>query len=496
MRQSTLIHHLSDNLASLPFLLPEGLLAITLMVILVLGGIFPQAHQHNRLRLVALIGLALVGSSKYWLGAQSSGQMLFLYNQLLVITPLSTFFSLFLLGITAILLLVLPPPTQPAATPTHVALLLGGLLGSFLLMMASHWLSIYLGLTLLSLSTAILIGSQPTPLSAASSLKYFLYSTATIAAMLWGMSYFYGFTGTLHLYDPASLLRLQALSRPMISTIILLCLSNIFFVLAAVPYHFWLPDVYQGTRPFIVAYVATVPKLAALVTLWQLFRQYLPQLASLPPTYGQQALAALALVTLIVGHTGALLQNNLQRLLAYGAIAQVGMLLAGIATLPSSAVGLLYYSILDGVASLAAWLGLERLQQLTGSLRLQNCAGVGRQFPWLGISMTVVMMALVGLPPTVGFTGKLLLLTGLWSHAQATGNPLYASLVVASLAGTVFSLYYYLKLPYVLFAKASAKHFIESPTGRTTSVIMGLLAVLLLVAFWAGSSLLPTSIVG
>ena len=497
MPQPSLLSSVSDNLAGWPWLLPEGLLVATLVVVLLLAAWLPQ-HQRYWLRPVVLTGLALAGSSKYWLGTQLMGQSAVLFGQLLVFDPLALFFSWLFLIITVPVILwpsdLAQPATDTAAGPAHMVLVLGVLSGSCLLVMAAHWLMVYLGLTLLGLASALLLGSQSAPLHAASGLKYMLYGMVTTAFMLWGLSYLYGFTGTLAWDDPSLALRLLTLPGPLAGMILLLCLGSLLFVLGVVPYHFWLPGVYQGARPVTVAYLATAPKLAALAVLWRLSQQYWPQLGPAFQTQAQQALAVLALLTLFVGHAAALLQNSLPRLLAYGTIAQGGLLMAGVVALPGSEAGLLYYSALYAVMNLAAWLGIEVLQYLTGSVSLRDCAGLGRQFPVLGVSLTIVMLALVGLPPTAGFTGKFLLLTGVWEAAQHTGSLLYQALWGTSLLGTVFSLYYYLKLPYVLFATAPIQVPAQSRTVRRAAfMLIGLLALLLLVAFGAGSRLLPGS---
>jgi NADH-quinone oxidoreductase subunit N len=168
-------------------------------------------------------------------------------------------------------------------------LILGILLGSCLLIMAFHWLTIYLGLALISLASAPLIGSQTTPSSAEASLKYLLYSMATTAVMLWGMSYLYGFTGTLALNPPGLELALRGVPGYAVLGVLLLCSSGILFVLAAAPYHLWVPDVYQGAPAAAVAYLSTVPRLATVAVLLRFFHQFLPQLGAELQVYAQHS---------------------------------------------------------------------------------------------------------------------------------------------------------------------------------------------------------------
>jgi NADH-quinone oxidoreductase subunit N len=481
-----------DNLASWPMLLPEVLVTTTLVVILVLELFFSR-YQCYWLFPVAFIGIALAWCSKYWLGSQLElHRTLPLFNQLLVLDPLGIFFCLLLFGITLFFLLLsaIPQAHLPLKT-AYVVLILGILLGSCLLTMAFHWLAIYLSLTLISLASASLIGIQTTPSSAEASLKYLLYSMATTAVMLWGMAYWYGFTGTLVLNHPGLELVLRDVPGYMVLIMLLLSLSGILFVLAAAPYHLWVPDVYQGAPAAAVAYLSTVPKLATVAVLLRLFHQFLPQLGAKLQMYAQSSIAILALLTIIVGNAAALFQNNLQRLLANAVIAQSGLLLAGIVASTNSQLGVLYYSAVYGVMGLAAWLGIKILQHLTSGEHLHDFSGLGRQFPVLSSGITLVMFSLAGLPLTAGFMGKFLVFTTLWEHMQRTGSFLFAALLVANLLSTVLSMYYYLKLPYVLFCRVpQAPTSIMPKVNKVEHIILWCLAALLLVGFLAASNLL------
>ncbi|MCU0317874.1 MAG: NADH-quinone oxidoreductase subunit N [Amoebophilaceae bacterium] len=494
MNDQLVLQHVQDNLASWPLLLPEVLVVIAIVTILVWSILLPR-YQHYWLFPVALLGVSLAWCSKYWLGSQlKPHQTLPLFHQLLVLDPLTVFFCLLLLSIAPFLLLLTRPraylPSRAADSPAYVVLLLGSLLGSCLLVMAFHWLTIYLGLTLLSLTSALLIGSHTTLQSAEASLKYLLYSMTTTAMMLWGMAYYYGLTGTLALSLPDVAPSGQTIPEYILLAMLLLCLSHIFFVFATAPYHFWVPDVYQGAPTVVVSYLSTVPKLATVAVLLRLFHQCLPQLGPALLEHAQQGMAVLSLLTIIVGNTAALLQNNLQRLMAYGSIAQGGLLMAGIATSLNSQVCILYYSAIYGVMGLATWVGIKVLQHLTNSVHLQDCVGLGRRLPVLGSSITVVILSLIGLPPTAGFTGKFLVFTALWEHIQRTGSPLFVSLLVVGLLGTVLSLYYYLQLPYVLFCKAARLPSSTRNVNQTEYAILSCLAILLLAGFFAADSLL------
>jgi NADH-quinone oxidoreductase subunit N len=490
MNHQPILQSVLDNLASWPLLLPEVLVATTLVVILVLAFFLPQ-YQYYWLFPVAFVGSSLAWCSKYWLDSQLGlHRTLPLFNQLLVLDPLAIFFCLLLLSITLVFLILNAPQAHLPLSVSYVVLLLGVLLGSCLLVMAFHWLTIYLGLTLLSLASALLIGSPQTPQNTEAGLKYLLYSMAMTAMMLWGMAHFYGFTGVLALNHPSLEPSLQAMPGYVVLASLLLCLSSILFVLTAAPYHWGVPDVYQGAPATVIAYLSTVPKLATVAVLLRIFHQFLPQLGAVLQGHAQQGMAILALLTIIIGNAAALLQNNLQRLMTYATIAQGGLLMAGITASTSSLLGVLYYSAVYGVMGLAAWIGIKILQHLTGGVNIQDCVGLGRQFPVLGGSITLVMLSLVGLPPTAGFTSKFLVLTTLWDQMQRTGSFLFAVLLVASLISTVLSLYYYFKLPYVLFFKTTQRPLATPSTGQVDQPILWCLTTLLVIGFFATGSLL------
>ncbi|MHA7878052.1 MAG: NADH-quinone oxidoreductase subunit N [Bacteroidota bacterium] len=492
MHHNLVLKNVIDNLTSCPQLLPEILIVITLGSILVLTILLPQ-YQRYWLFPVVFLGTLLAWYSKYWLGNHLVlAPAIPLFNDLLVLDPLAIFFCLLFISITLFMLLLRPHQASPTVSnaygPAYVVLILGILLSSCLLVMALHWLTLYLGLTLLSLTSALLIGNHRTPHSAAASLKYLLYSMVTTALMLWGIAHLYGFTGTLALNSTSLSLSLPPLPTYIVLASILLCLSNLLWVSATVPYHFCIPDVYQGAPAYVVAYLSTIPKLTAIAVLLRIFRQLWPQLSPMLQEHTQQGIAVLALLTITVGNTAALRQKDLRRLMAYGSIAQGGLLLAGVAVSSSSLVGVLCYGTVYGIMGFATWIAIKQLQDITGSTYLQDCAGLGRQFPILSSSITLVVLALIGLPPTVGFSGKFLLFITLWKHIQQTGSYLFLILLVASLLGTVLSLYYYLKLPYMLFCKTSGPAIAPYHRSQRDGMLLWCLAALLLVGFFTANS--------
>lgn len=491
MVDPSIIRSIVDNRASLPFILPAVIIAGTLLVILIASLLAKRRRYWLHSTSIGGICLALYATIR--LGSQPNVQAgIPLFNHLIKLDPWAIFFHVLLMSITLCLLLT---PNQKDkqdpdldATAVYVVMILGALLGAYFLATANHWLIIYLSLALMTLSSAVLVYSHLQPQGAVASLKYILYSTVGAAIMLWGMSYLYGITATLGLAESDSMYRLQATPSPVLLTGFFLALSGILMKLGVFPFHFWIADVYQGASMTVVAYLATVPKLAAVAVMVRLYKQLIPQLG-VASNHLQSFVALIAILTMVIGHVAALAQSHPKRVLAYGSIAQGGLLMAGIGACTDSYASIAYYSTIYSIMSLAAWVGLRILRIITGSDRMQDYAGLGRRFPVLGICLVTAMLALIGLPPTAGFTGKLLIFSTLLEAAQAIDNPLLAILLSVSILGSVISLYYYLKLPYALFFKPIHQKVSASSVPLTEQVILILLTVVLSGLFFSSSIL-------
>lgn len=471
---SSLLTNIADNLASWPSILPEILLVITLVSVLGLA-VLPPLHQRTWARPMAVLGVMLAIYYKYRLAAQLMyTPTLYLFGSLLVLDPLALFFCWLLLGLG--LLSLIAAPSWLATAPGPVALMLSVLLGGCTLVMANHWLMFYLGLSLISLASASLMATAPTPLSPVASLQYMLYSMIIGSFMLWGMGYYYGLSGTLSI-SPEVWEPWYTWHQAITLTILLCCISGLFFSLTAAPFHFWAPGVYAQLPAGLVAYLSTIPKLAATGGILRLAQQLFtsPELGlAISARYG---LGNLALLTMLVGNLGALQHTDWRRVLTYGGIAHGGLLLAGIAALPHSQVGVLYYGAIYGVINWAAWQGLQLLEEMTETS--QDYAGLGRRAPVLGVSLIMILITLIGLPPTVGFTGKLLIWTGLWEQQCHVGGVLFAVLLGFSMLGTVFSLYYYFQLAYELWRPITQQQRIQIPS-QLSIILVALAAILLL----------------
>jgi NADH-quinone oxidoreductase subunit N len=404
-----------------------------------------------------------------------------LWNDLLHVTNWTTYIHLLSISITIVIVLIIYADSNQHNTGISLIMLLALLLGVYLLPLSNHWLMVYLSVIWISLASTVLIyhhGSQQASILA--SQRYLLYSAIASALMLFGMSYIYGLIGTLKI----GLFPIDATYTSGLTILgfigFLLALGGLWMVIGSFPYQFWVADIYAATPFFLVAYLSTITKVAVVGLIIKMVQA---MSYSLPPDLYKVVASLWAIVaalTMLVGHFAALTTWNVARLLAYGSIAQTGFLLVLLVTDLHSYTHVTYYFVIYSIMNIASWLGLGLLYQAANSLDIQDYAGLGRKFPVISISLTIIMLALIGLPPTAGFIAKLLLWIKLWESIQIVPNPFVIMLLVISLLGTLMALYYYLKIPYVLFFKAN-KHksviFIGQPLIQLLFILITIVLV-------------------
>ncbi len=366
-----------------------------------------------------------------------------------------------------------PGGGQKRTLPTEwYALLLALVLGLFLLTMAVNLLAIYLSLELVSLSSYLLAGLVADRPAAEGGLKYLLFGAVSSAIMLYGMSLLYGLTTTLDLTSPLFTTALEQ-QNGLFVVALLLTLVGVFFKLSAVPFHVWTPDAYEAAPMPVAAFFSVGPKAAALLVLLRLLQT---SLSGGVLVVVQTPLAVVALAGILLGNLSALRQTDAKRMLAYSAIAQAGFLLVGVVALTEAGFQAAFFYVITYLfISLAAFFLIDALAP-TGSLRIADFAGQGAAAPLLGVSLTVVALALTGLPPTIGFTAKLLSFTALFTAYQTSGNPWLLWLFGLGLANVVVSLVYYLRIPFLLFFRPVPANLIPAPVSLTAAqwLVLGL----------------------
>jgi NADH-quinone oxidoreductase subunit N len=323
----------------------------------------------------------------------------------------------------------------------YYVLSLTALLGIFVLVSANSLVTVYLGVELLALSVYAMVAfDRDSGVSAESAMKYFVLGAIASGMLLYGMSLIYGLTGTLDLGEIAARLHVP-LSAGVVLGLTFIVVA-IAFKLGAVPFHMWLPDVYEGAPTSVTLFISTVPKIAYFALALRLLAQ------GLAPTGVEwtQMLAALAVLTLIVGNVVAIVQTNLKRMLAYSAIANVGFILLGfVAGTADGYAAALYYTLQYVLVTLGSF-GVVLLAGAKGfeADRLDDYKGLQQRDPLLAATMLVAMFSLAGVPPFIGFWGKLRIIQSLWeSH--------HLWLVVLAVTMSVVGAYYYLRVVKLMY---------------------------------------------
>jgi NADH-quinone oxidoreductase subunit N len=397
----------------------------------------------------------------------------FLFHSLLYLDHQAVFFKLLILA-SWLFTLVHIRLLRYTFPPELNALLIAAVLGMCLLSMATHWLSVYLSLELLSLSSYLLVALSPSRKAAEGSLKYLLFGTISSGIMLYGISLIYGLTGTLDLFTPA--LNLATSPALVMHAAMLMALGGLLFKLSLVPFHVWTPDVYEAAPTPLVSFLSVAPKAAVLLVLMRVASTWPAELLPL--------LGGVALLSITAGNVAALWQQNARRLLAYSSIAQAGYLIVGVVAFNQLGFeGATFYAAAYLLLNMTAFLLVDLLRPRSDTA-LADFAGLGHSAPIVAAVLTVVMVALAGLPPTVGFTAKWLVFSALWDSYQQQAQPWMLWLLVGGILNAAISLAYYLRLPYLLFFKAapSPSPAVQSPAWD--SLLSGALLVAILMLFF------------
>lgn len=360
--------------------------------------------------------------------------------------------------------------------PEFNALLIATVTGLNLLTMSTHLLTIYLSLELISISSYLLVAISPYKKAAEGGLKYLLFGAASSAVMLYGISLIYGLTGTMDITSEAITAGLINNSNLVITVSIVMTLAGLLFKLSLVPFHVWTPDVYEAAPTPLVSFLSVAPKAAVILVLMRL--------ASVLPAQYFPILGGIALISITIGNVAALWQSNARRLLAYSSIAQAGYLLVGVASY--SRFGFetaVFYTASYLIVNMAAFFLIDLLQP-KATTELSAFEGVGKQNIWISGVLTVIMVALAGLPPTVGFTAKWLIFSALWDSYHDQGFPWMLWLMIGGILNAAVALAYYLRLPYLLFFKNSNQENSASNESTLGKIIAGIFVAAVVLLFF------------
>jgi NADH-quinone oxidoreductase subunit N len=415
--------------------LPTLLVGVFALVVLMVDLFSPQGQKAN-VAVIALIGLGVA----FWATVRLWGTEEELFGGMIVVDTATLFFHAVFLGIgfVTVLLSIQSAAEEGLELAEYYTLLLFALLGAMLMASGGDLLIIFLGLEILSLAQYILAGMRHSLLkSNESALKYFLLGAFATGFLLYGIALLYGATGTTSLAGIAAAVREGDLTEnPLVTIGMGLLVVGFGFKIAAVPFHMWTPDVYEGAPTPVTAFMSTAVKAAGFAALVRVFVTALGELqGSWAPVFW-----GMAVLTMTIGNLVAIAQLHIKRMLAYSSIAHAGyLLIAMVAAGPAGLTSLLYYLLAYAFMNLGAFavvVALERREER--NLLLGDYAGLGFRYPLLGLAMALFMFSLAGLPPTAGFMAKFYV----FSAAVEQG---YLVLAVIGVLNSLISIYYYLR---------------------------------------------------
>ncbi len=431
-------------------LLPETILTVwALLLLLDAAWHHRERGAQRRAGMLALVGIGAAAVATVWLwasGARAAG-----LATSVAVDPFRWAADLIVLlgAALGVLLSVDYLEREDILVPEYHVLILFAAVGMMLLAGGEDLFVLFLGLELMSVSVYVLAGiNRRSRAGAEAALKYFLLGAFASAFFLYGIALLYGATGSTRIAIVATQIGALGLgSHPMLLAGLALLLVGFGFKIAAVPFHMWTPDAYDGAPTPVTGFMAAAVKAAAFAALVRVLLQAFPQLHD---TW-DQVIWWLAAVTMLVGNLIALAQRAIKRMLAYSSIAHAGYLLTAlVAGSTAGAAAFLFYLLFYTLMILGAFaiLGLKGRGGERDVL-IDDLAGLAESHPWLAFGMTICMLSLLGFPGTAGFIGKWYVL----SAATGGGYPILAAILVLT---SVISAGYYLPVVMAMYMKGPA----------------------------------------
>jgi NADH-quinone oxidoreductase subunit N len=429
------------NLNELNFLLPEIFLLGALCVILILDVLLKDSQRFITyvLALLTLLGCA-------WLTAHhfSAGPVLVLHG-MFVSDPLGDALKLALYLVVTVTLVYSRSYIQARGLykGEYFVLTLFATLGMMVMISASHFLTLYLGLELLSLSLYALVALQrDSSIATEAAMKYFVLGALASGMLLYGISMIYGVTGSLQLNAVSRALWVSHGMRVPLAFGLVFIIAGVAFKLGVVPFHMWIPDVYHGAPTAITLFLGTAPKLAAFAFAIRILVQGLDHLVA----DWQAMLIVLSVSSMALGNFVAIAQTNLKRMLAYSTISHMGFLLLGVLSGTQNGYGSSMFYVVVYVLMTLGGFGMILYLSREGfeSDNLDDFKGLNQHNPWMAFLMLVLMFSLAGIPPTAGFYAK-------FSVIQAVVQAGYLWLAVVAVMFSLVGAFYYLRIVKLMY---------------------------------------------
>lgn len=355
------------------------------------------------------------------------------------------------------------------------SIMIFALLGMMVMVSANDFITLYVGLELMTISFVILTGfDKSSQKSAEAGIKYVLLSAMSSAVLLYGLSLFYGLSGTTDFGGFAKYAQ-SGIVSPMFVVAVIMLLAGLGFKISAVPFHMWSPDIYEGAPTPITAFLATGSKVAAFAVLIRMLTLMLKD------NYAMFVgiLIMLAVLTMIVGNLIAIPQKNIKRMLAYSSISHAGYILLGLVAFTDLGISaMLYYIFIYIFATLGAFSSVVALADSTGSDEIESFRGMWKRSPFITAVLMISLLSMAGIPPAAGFIGKFYLFASIVNQG-------YVWLALLAIGMSVVSVYYYIMVIRVMLAPApenavkvsvAMSHKLVMATAAAVTVFLGIYA--------------------
>jgi len=459
---------------------PEISLAVFAIVVILLDLVVPRKRL---LALVSIAGIAVAAGFSVVMWGMSPQAI---FGSMLAVDSFALFFKLLFLGIAALVILASTDYVSRFARfqGEYHALVLLSCLGMMLMAATMELISIYVALELTSISLYILVGFLKDARSSEASLKYLLLGAVASAMLLYGMALVFGVTGETRLGEIAAVIQALApdgvMANPALILGIVLMVAGFGFKIAAVPFHMWVPDVYEGAPTPVTAYLSVGSKAAGFAVILRVFYSAFGLPGWLSLDWGL-VFAVLAAIGMTLGNVAAIPQTNIKRMLGYSSIAQAGYIMVGLATVglsPAADVagrsGLIFFLTSYAFTNLGAFIAIIAISNKVGSDRIGDYSGMGRRAPLLALALSLCLISLIGLPPAAGFMAKFYIFSGAVQHGLLW-------LVIVAVINSVISAYYYLRVVRVMWlGKPVSEERVPSSGALKLALVISCLGVLVL----------------
>ncbi|GAA4780306.1 NADH-quinone oxidoreductase subunit N [Olivibacter ginsenosidimutans] len=452
---------LDGVIGGLSFLLPEFVLTLTFLLSIGCGLLFRGKPMINWW--VTVIGILLSG----W----------FAYSQIAFPATSPIFFGMILpdtngawlkllIGFTCLLFCFFVYYSQqlrnhPKRIDDLLGILLGVHIGLNLMAVAVNWLMVYLTIEMVSVGSYVMVGylARDRKQSEAA-MKYVLFGTVCSAVMLYGLSLLYGYSGGLSFVDRTQLTALLEMPPLVFIVATFFVLTGIGFKLSFVPFHFWSPDVYQGAPTPVTAFLSTAPKIGAIALLGRLVIAWSTVMETGLPQLLFYILAGIAIGSMLLGNLAAIRQRQVKRMMAYSSIGHTGFLIMIVLAISQQTFPVLFFFLVSYIMmNVGVFMFADYLEEHLGITTVTEYQGLGKSYPMLMVAMTVLMVSLTGLPPTVGFIAKLLSFSAVMEAYQHNHSLSWLLLLITGAVTTVMALFFYFKIPLNAFLRERKREF-------------------------------------